>query len=251
MNIRCLTVLVAALLGTSLAVAQETAQGIVADPVAVVTSSNNVTFEVPDTIMEGGSNTELDNTTTSKTAAPIVVEFLSNVTSDGTNLRYEWAFSYDQQCETSFLTRYDEDTNYTFTSAGTVYVQLRISDEESGDEFYSMPFSITVSESMLELPNAFSPNGDGINDRFIVRHQSLVSFNAYIFNRWGQEIYSWSLENIDEGWDGTYKGRTVSNGVYFIVVEAVGADGIEYKKKSSINVLTATNGNLNNSTFQE
>ncbi len=250
MNIRCLTVLVAALLCPLWAAAQAV-PSIDAAPVAVITSSNNVMLEVPETIQEGGSNTELDNTVTSKTAAPIVVEFLSNVTSDKTNLRYEWAFSYDSQCETSFLSRYDEDTDYTFTSAGTVYVQLRISDEESGAEFYFSPFSITVSESMLELPNAFSPNGDGINDRFVVKHQSLVSFRAYIFNRWGQEIYSWSLENIDEGWDGTYKGRTVSNGVYFIVVEAMGADGIEYKKKSSINVLTSTNGNLNNSTFQE
>lgn len=222
-----------------------------ADPVAVVMSSNNVMLEVPDTIREGSSNTELDNTVTSKTAAPIIVEFLSNVTSDKTNLRYEWTFSYDSQCEASFLSRYDENTDYTFTSAGTVYVQLRISDEESGSEYYSIPFSITVSESMLELPNAFSPNGDGINDRYTVRHQSLVSFEAHIFNRWGQELYSWSIGNIDDGWDGTYKGKTVSNGVYFIVVVAEGADGIEYKKKSSINVMTGISDGYNNGTYNQ
>ena len=236
MCIRFLIAMLAASLCPLWAAAQAV-PSIDAAPVAVITSSNNVMLEVPDTIQEGGSNTELDNTVTSKTAAPIVVEFLSNVTSDKTNLRYEWAFSYDSQCETSFLSRYDEDTDYTFTSAGTVYVQLRISDEEI--------LNVVTGDKLI------SPNGDGINDRFVVKHQSLVSFRAYIFNRWGQEIYSWSLENIDEGWDGTYKGRTVSNGVYFIVVEAMGADGIEYKKKSSINVLTSTNGNLNNSTFQE
>ena len=188
-------------------------------------------------------------------SAPLNVRFEANPTDVGeyTPL-YEWRFYAPGQRDNPSVVRYDEDTDFTFTTSGTTIVELLISFVQGQDTVtFEMdePFQITVSESMLELPNAFSPNGDGINDRFIVRHQSLVSFNAYIFNRWGQEIYSWSLENIDEGWDGTYKGRTVSNGVYFIVVEAVGADGIEYKKKSSINVLTATNGNLNNSTFQE
>ena len=214
-----------------------------ADPVAVVMSSNNEVHEVGDTIYQGGSYTG---------PAPIEIRFLSRVTSDRTNLRYEWAVCTDANCENAILTRYDEDMDYTFMSAGTTYIQLRISDTDSlYVDYYSLPISITVSESMLELPNAFSPNGDGINDRYTVTHQSLVSFEAHIFNRWGQELYSWSIGNIDDGWDGTYKGKTVSNGVYFIVVVAEGADGIEYKKKSSINVMTGISDGYNNGTYNQ
>lgn len=214
-----------------------------ADPVAVVMSSNNEVHEVGDTIYQGGSYTG---------PAPIEIRFLSRVTSDRTNLRYEWAVCTDANCENAILTRYDEDMDYTFMSAGKTYIQLRISDTDSlYVDYYSLPISITVSESMLELPNAFSPNGDGINDRYTVRHQSLVSFEAHIFNRWGQELYSWSIGNIDDGWDGTYKGKTVSNGVYFIVVVAEGADGIEYKKKSSINVMTGISDGYNNGTYNQ
>ncbi len=202
-----------------------------ASPVGVVTAANNEYLETPDTITEGGSYTG---------NAPIEVEFMAMVASDDTNLRYEWQFSYDSDFGSTFLLRWDENTSYSFTSAGTSYVRLLVTDEETEEEYESEAFSITVSESSLELPNAFSPNGDGINDYYKVSHQSLVSFKAYIFNRWGQQIYSWGIDNIDEGWDGTYKGRTVKDGVYFIVVEAVGADGITYKKKSSINVLTGT-----------
>ena len=87
------------------------------------------------------------------------------------------------------------------------------------------------------MPNAFSPNGDGVNDVFRVKHKSLVRFNAYVFNRWGQELYRWGLQNIDAGWDGTARGKNVPEGVYFIVVEAEGADGVNYKIKSDINIL--------------
>ena len=91
------------------------------------------------------------------------------------------------------------------------------------------------------MPNAFSPNGDGINDYFNVYDvKSIVKFSGAIYNRWGQQLYTWGIDEIDCeqcGWDGTYKGTAVKDGVYFVVVNALGADGFKYEIKSAVNLL--------------
>ena len=142
------------------------------------------------------------------------------------------------------LTRFDEETELDFVEAGTLYVRVIITDSESELTYESSPFSVTVSESKLEMPNAFSPNGDGINDVYKITYESIISLDAYIFNRWGQQIYHMDLSNVDEGWDGTYHGKQVKDGVYFIMVKAVGSDGVEYTKRKDINILRGTNGTL-------
>ena len=153
------------------------------------------------------------------------------------NFRYEWNFSRDAAFNDIFLTRFDAETIYSFQESGMFYVRLTMTDVETEATNTSGIFMIRITESELKVPNAFSPNGDGVNDVFRVKHKSLVRFNAYVFNRWGQELYRWGLQNIDAGWDGTAHGKNVPEGVYFIVVEAVGADGVNYKIKSDINIL--------------
>ena len=176
-------------------------------------------------------------------AAPLEFRFVwrdedSGGESDETvNLRYEWNFSRDAAFNDIFLTRFDAETIYSFQESGMFYVRLIITDIETEETNISGTFMIRITESELKVPNAFSPNGDGVNDVFRVKHKSLIRFNAYVFNRWGQELYRWGLQNIDAGWDGTAHGKNVPEGVYFIVVEAEGADGVNYKIKSDINIL--------------
>lgn len=106
-------------------------------------------------------------------------------------------------------------------------------DEETVD-------STTIQASRLEMPNAFSPNGDGINDTYHVKkYQNITEFRALIFNRWGQCLYTWN--EIDGSWDGTYKGRPVKDGVYFVRVRAKGGDGKEYDIKKDVNLLRKFN----------
>ncbi len=178
--------------------------------------------------------------------APLEAHFAANPSDVGEySARYEWKI-YEQGGEdTPLVHRFDEELDYTFTESGTFYVQLyatfvlgtdTISYPEEGEE--AEPFVVNISESRLEMPNAFSPNGDGYNDVYRAKsdYQSIVSFKATIINRWGQKIYSW--DNIDGGWDGTWHGRRVKDGVYFVIVDAMGADGHHYKIKKDVNVLT-------------
>jgi gliding motility-associated-like protein len=77
------------------------------------------------------------------------------------------------------------------------------------------------------LPNAFSPNGDGINDRFVISGLGLTEESSIeVFNRWGTIVYRSEGKNYDNNWDGTSNvgamisiGKELPNGVYFYVFE--------------------------------
>ena len=75
--------------------------------------------------------------------------------------------------------------------------------------------TIVVSEkciSVLNIPNAFTPDGDGTNDYFYPKGINIQDYDFYIFDRWGLQLFH-STE-MDKGWDGTYKGRLVQQDVY-------------------------------------
>lgn len=97
--------------------------------------------------------------------------------------------------------------------------------------------NITVANwPYLNLPNAFSPNGDGKNDIFKILNAGYSKLNYFrIFNRWGQEIFF--SNNFRLGWDGTFKRRLCDLGTYFWVVGVVGPDGKEYKFKGDVNII--------------
>jgi gliding motility-associated-like protein len=68
--------------------------------------------------------------------------------------------------------------------------------------------------NFYEIPNVFTPNGDNINDRLMAKTSGLVEqIDFKLFNRGGMLIFSTDKPKID--WDGTYKGKIVSPGVYF------------------------------------
>lgn len=152
---------------------------------------------------------------------------------------YEWRFTRSGET-TPFLVRYDQDTEYEFLQSGTFSVELRVSFVQGTDTIaYEMdePFSIAISESKLEVPNAFTPNGDGVNDVFRVKegYKSIVSFKAMVFDRWGKKLYEWS--DPAGGWDGRSAGHAVPDGGYYLNIQARGADGKHYNIKKVINVL--------------
>ena len=76
--------------------------------------------------------------------------------------------------------------------------------------------SINVKEycvSKLSIPNAFTPNGQGTNDIFIpVPYGDITKYELLVFDRWGEQIFS--TKNLNEGWDGNYKGNPCQIDVY-------------------------------------
>ncbi len=185
------------------------------------------------TMTEGESNT---------CQAPLEISCVANVEAgEGYTAQCEWRIFDTAVGETeTILTRFEENTRYTLTKSGSYGIKLYITfTDEAGDkfEYESELFTISIAESDLDCPDGFSPNGDGINDVFKFTYKSIIKFEAAFFNRWGQKLHSMSLKDIDEGWDGRQGGEYVKDGVYFLNVNAVGSDGIEYKIKKAVNVL--------------
>jgi gliding motility-associated-like protein len=87
----------------------------------------------------------------------------------------------------------------------------------------------TGLRSSLNVPNAWSPNGDGHNDKLYpltINMKELKYFRVY--NRWGQLMFETSTLGV--GWDGTYNGQPQVMDVYTWTVEATGLDGVHYKQ---------------------
>lgn len=193
--------------------------------------------------------TKSDGTTETGTeysgSAPLEALFEANAEwTEGWTTYYEWRFTLEGELE-PYLVRYEEDTQVTFTRAGSHRVQLYAIFTQGNDsicytdEYWADadPLRVTISESKLEMPNAFSPNNDDINDVYKAKegYQSLVEFHAVIYNRWGQKLYEW--DDPAEGWDGTFHGTPVKQGVYFVHVTAKGADGRKYNIRRDVNLL--------------
>jgi gliding motility-associated-like protein len=95
------------------------------------------------------------------------------------------------------------------------------------DSVYVKLVSEEIPEFDIYVPNAFSPNGDGVNDvfRIVADGLSIVNFQLSIFDRWGSEVFSG--EGVSSGWDGKKAGKDCPAGVYVykIVFELDGVAG--------------------------
>ncbi len=86
----------------------------------------------------------------------------------------------------------------------------------------------------LYTPNAFTPNGDGLNDVFKPIGIGIKQINYFkIFDRWGQIIFSSTQQNA--GWDGTFKGRSKDAAVFVWMIE-----GVDYLDKKIVQKGTVT-----------
>jgi gliding motility-associated-like protein len=96
---------------------------------------------------------------------------------------------------------------------------------------------IVVDASKLDIPNVFTPDGDGINDYFVVESESLRFISVEVFSRSGIRVYNFfgegeSLKNW-KGWDGNVNSSSIKAGpgVYFYIIRAYGWDNITYDSK--------------------
>lgn len=183
------------------------------------TVSKNFTVDVPDS---GNVRARFTNFEMTQTIG-VPVYFINKSTVDGKNfdgvedISFKWYFG-------DGFSSSESEPNHMYNSVGPFTVSLVIFNSIGCiDSTISSP--ISIAGSALDLPNTFSPNGDGINDVFIPAVTAVRNFECVIYNTNGQAVYKWN--NPEQGWDGKINNglQMANSGIYFYTINAVGIDG--------------------------
>ncbi|MEZ4775620.1 MAG: PKD domain-containing protein [Bacteroidia bacterium] len=134
-----------------------------------------------------------------------------------------------------------DGTDTTYTDDNTTLPQglycYRIwAIEKGGNQVMSLSNEVCLDvEFILYAPNAFTPNGDQVNDIFVLKGSRIETYNLQIFSRWGMKVFE--TNNIEDGWDGRYNGKDVGEGVYVFIARGIAYNGRPYLVKGSITLL--------------
>lgn len=137
--------------------------------------------------------------------------------SNGSPVSWYWTFGDDD--DSIALTK---NTVHTYADTGTYWVTLKIVNKYGCTDSIMKPVTIEPQWTFY-VPNAFTPNGDGINDGFIGKGTDLRSYEMWIFDRWGMQLYH--CTDITKPWDGTVQGSSIQcqedTYVYLIIIKDV------------------------------
>ena len=96
--------------------------------------------------------------------------------------------------------------------------------------------SLLCDESKVRIPEAFTPNGDGHNDRWNILGISEVN-HLVIFDRWGEKVFErdhFYPADADAGWDGTANGRPAPAGVYVYFAQMTCPTGGAFERRGTV-----------------
>jgi gliding motility-associated-like protein len=143
---------------------------------------------------------------------------------------YEWDFG-DGNASTA------TSPTYTYRDTGTYFVQLKAYNTFSGcvDSVSYGPFDI-VSDGLVFIPNAFTPNDDTFNDYFEIKGTLLEQFNLQIFSRWGNVIFT--SNSSENSWGGFLpNGGPAPIGVYVYKLTATLNGGVPFEATGTLSLI--------------
>lgn len=145
-------------------------------------------------------------------------------------------YQYNWQSGSNLSTRVDYNPTTRPDQTSTYYIT--VTDATGCSKVDSI--TIVVNTALCEDPfvyiaNAFSPDGDGHNDVIYVQGNNITHINFVIYNRWGEQVFS--TTELQQGWDGTYKGKDCPPDVYGFYMTCQCLDGTALTKKGNITLL--------------
>jgi len=111
--------------------------------------------------------------------------------------------------------------------------------KKGNNNMFSVSNTVEINPPLsVYIPNAFTPDGDGLNDLFIPVGKGITEYTLQIFDRWGELIFQSS--DFNKGWDGTYKSEPVPMGSYVYKISAKGNGSRVIEKNGSVTVVLAS-----------
>jgi gliding motility-associated-like protein len=140
-------------------------------------------------------------------SVPLIVSFTDSSTNANS---YFWDFG-DGDSDTIM------NPTHTYINSGNYVATLTITDTNGCTDVYSITI-IVAGDIVIEVPNVFTPNGDGSNDHFHPITTNISALEGVIFNRWGQQMFEWWT--VDGGWDGrSTAGNLAPEGTYYYILK--------------------------------
>jgi gliding motility-associated-like protein len=141
---------------------------------------------------------------------------------------YLWDFG-DGQTSTEF------SPVHTYTTTGDYKVTLSAFKSDICSTSAMLGTFVIKAANTLFIPNTFTPNGDGVNDEFVVSITNLTDYHIKIFNRYGKQLFQ--SANIFDNWRGTYNGEPLPVGTYYFVLDAQNLSGKVIKQSGPITIV--------------
>ena len=179
--------------------------------------------------------------------SPLSVGFTNNTVlgATGTGTVYTW-WSYgngssNTSVNTSTLGTPNGAATYPTAGAYTVVLVVTQSVTVAGNTTgctgtATMVINVDLP-SKLDIPNVFTPNGDGINDVFMLQTTNLTDISCVIFDRWGVKMYDVTSTTGNIAWDGkTLFGQPAPSGTFFYIIKATGKDTQSFEQKGTVSL---------------
>lgn len=145
-----------------------------------------------------------------------MVEF-KDVTTKATINQWNWYFN-----STAVIGSNSQNPSHKFEEIGDYLVSLIVTSNFGCTDTISKQLTVE-DEYAIYIPNAFTPNGDGINDTFQPKGSGFTKYNLSIFNRWGTRIFQ--SNEVSNAWDGVFKGTLCEDGVYTYKITLITISG--------------------------
>ncbi len=147
-----------------------------------------------------------------------------------------WDWNFGDPASYNNNNSYLQNPTHFYTDTGTFIVQLIVFSNQSCSDTVEKPV-IIYPEIIIYIPNAFTPNDNGLNETFkpIMSGIDEAKYDFYIYDRWGRILFQ--TNDANAAWDGKYNGKDCELGVYVYFILYTSMTGEKFKLRGHVTII--------------